>query len=77
MWRAMSYQAHIHPSRTHPGTISLAVVDGDDEVIAAMHLGPKRARALAEDLLSAAETAMRRGGRPAPPRQPSRGTRRH
>jgi hypothetical protein len=53
-------QVHIRPSRNHPGTVSLVVVDVDDKVIAVMHLEPDDARDLADDLRSAAHTATRR-----------------
>jgi hypothetical protein len=36
------------------------VVDADDRVIAALHLEPDDARDIADDLLSAADMAMRR-----------------
>jgi len=35
------------------------VVDVDDQLVAAMHLGPDDARDLAGELLSAADTVMR------------------
>jgi hypothetical protein len=53
-------QVHIRPSRHHPGTVSLVVVDIDDKVIAVTHLEPDDARELANDLLSAAQAAVRR-----------------
>jgi hypothetical protein len=55
-----SLQVHIRASRHHPGTVSLVIVDADDRVIAALHLRPDEAEDLADDLLSAAQTAMRR-----------------
>jgi hypothetical protein len=61
-------KVRIYPSRNHPGRVSLVVVDADDQVIAAMRLKPDDARALADDLLSAADAEMRHaGGPPAPP----------
>jgi hypothetical protein len=53
-------QVHTRPSRHHPGTVSLVVVDVNDKVIAVMHLEPDDAEELAANLLSAAQTAMRR-----------------
>jgi hypothetical protein len=36
------------------------VVDADDNVVAALHLEPEDAEDLADDLISAAQAAMRR-----------------
>jgi hypothetical protein len=57
---ASPLQVHTRASPHHPGRISLVVVDADDQVIAAVHLGPEDAEDLADGLLAAAQTARRR-----------------
>ena len=57
---SLPLQVHTSASLHHPGHVSLDVVDADDQVIVALHLGAKDAEDLADGLLSAAQTARRR-----------------